>query len=70
MANADDVVVEESGAPVLLVVRLKVAGDKLTEVELVATRSFGEGLGFNIDGLRAPSEVNYAPRPETAFDPR
>jgi hypothetical protein len=30
-----DVVVEESGVPVLLVVRLKVAADKLTEVELV-----------------------------------
>ncbi len=60
-----DVVVEESGAPVLLVVRLKVAGDKLTEVELVATRSAAEGLIFNIDGLSAPSEVmNYAPRPE------
>jgi hypothetical protein len=60
-----DVVVEESGAPVLLVVRLKVAGDKLTEVELVATRSVAEGLSFNIDGLSAPTEVmNYAPRPE------
>ena len=60
-----DVVVEESGPPVLLVVRLKVAGDKLTEVELVATRSVAEGLSFNIDGLSAPSEaMNYAPRPE------
>jgi hypothetical protein len=60
-----DVVVEESGAPVLLVVRLKVVGDKLTEVELVATRSAAEGLIFNIDGLSAPSEaMNYAPRPE------
>jgi hypothetical protein len=60
-----DVVVEESGAPVLLVVRLRVVGDKLTEVELVATRSSTEGLIFNIDGLSAPSEVmNYAPRPE------
>jgi hypothetical protein len=60
-----DVVVEESGAPVLLVVRLKVVGDKLTEVELVATRSVAEGLIFNIDGLSAPSEgMNYAPRPE------
>jgi len=60
-----DVVVEESGAPVLLVVRLKVVGDKLTEIELVATRSTAEGLIFNIDGLSAPSEVmNYAPRPE------
>ena len=60
-----DVVVEESGAPALLVVRLKVAADKLTEVELVATRSSAEGLIFNIDGLSAPSEVmNYAPRPD------
>ena len=37
MAGAH-VVVEESGAPVLLVVRLKVVADKLTEIELVATR--------------------------------
>jgi hypothetical protein len=60
-----DVVVEESGAPVLLVVRLKVVGDNLTEIELVATRSAAEGLIFNIDGLSAPSEaMNYAPGPE------
>src|SRR5215467_6159304 len=60
-----DVVAEESGAPVLLVVRLKVVADKLTELELVATRSRAEGLIFNIDGLSAPSAVmNYAPRPE------
>jgi hypothetical protein len=59
------VVVEESGAPVLLVVRLKVAADKLTEIELVATRSRAEGLIFNIDGLSAAGAVtNYAPRPE------
>ena len=59
------VVVEESGSPVLLVVRLKVVADKLTEAELVATRSSAEGLIFNIDGLSAASEVtNYAPRPE------
>jgi hypothetical protein len=58
------VMVEETGAPVLLVVRLKVVADKLTEIELVATRSRAEGLIFNIDGLSAPSAVmNYAPRP-------
>jgi hypothetical protein len=58
------VVVEETGAPVLLVVRLKVAAGKLTEVERVATRSRAEGLIFNIDGLSAASSVmNYAPRP-------
>ena len=60
-----DVIVEETGAPVMLVVRLKVIADKITELELVATRSRAEGLIFNIDGLGAPSaEMNYAPRPE------
>lgn len=64
MATAASVV-EESGAPVLLVVRLKVVDRKITEMEMVATRSRSEGLIFNIDGLAAPSEVmNYAPRPE------
>jgi hypothetical protein len=62
---AAQVMVEETGAPVMLVVRLKVAADKLTEIELVATRSRAEGLIFNIDGLSAPSAMmNYAPRPE------
>jgi hypothetical protein len=60
-----DVMVEETGAPVMLVVRLKVLADKITEIELVATRGRAEGLIFNIDGLSAPSAVmNYAPRPE------
>jgi hypothetical protein len=64
MAGAD-VVVEESGAPTLLVVRLKVVDQKIAEIETVATRGRTEGLIFNIDGLSAPSEVmNYAPRPE------
>ncbi|MEP7310776.1 MAG: hypothetical protein ABJA98_35205 [Acidobacteriota bacterium] len=58
------VIVEETGAPVLLVVRLKVVADKLTEIELVATRGRAEGLIFNIDGLSAPSAgMNYAPHP-------
>jgi hypothetical protein len=61
------VVVEEAGAPVLLVVRLKVVDDKLTEIELVATRDRAEGLIFNIDGLSAPSAVmNYAPVPRSS----
>ena len=60
-----DVVVEEVGAPVLLVVRLKVVDRAITEIETVATRSRSEGLIFNIDGLSAPSEgMNYVPRPE------
>lgn len=59
------VVVEEVGAPVLLVVRLKVTDGAIAEIETVATRSRSDGLIFNIDGLSAPSEgMNYAPRPE------
>ncbi len=64
MAGAT-IVVEEVGAPVLLVVRLKVADDRIAEIETVATRSRTDGLIFNIDGLSTPSEVmNFAPRPE------
>ena len=60
-----EVIVEETGAPVLLVVRMKVVADKIAELELVATRGRAEGLIFNIDGLSAPSAgMNYAPRPE------
>ena len=57
------VMVEESGAPIMLVVRLKVVDNKLTEIELVPTRSRADGLIFNLDGLKAASAVmNYAPR--------
>lgn len=59
------VVVEEVGAPVLLVVRLKIVDERITEVETVATRSRADGLIFNIDGLSVPTEaMNYAPRRE------
>jgi len=61
------VMVEESGAPVILVVRLKLDGDqKLSELELVTTRSRADGLLFNIDGWSgAPSHaMNYVPRPD------
>jgi hypothetical protein len=59
------IVVEENGAPVLLVARLKVIDGAITEIETVATRSRSEGLIFNIDGLSAASEqMSYAPRSE------
>jgi hypothetical protein len=58
-------VFEESGAPALLVVRIKVVNDKITELETVTTRSRADGAIFNIDGLDRPSEVmSYVPRPE------
>jgi len=61
---AAQVVVEEGEAPVMLVVRVKVVGDALTEIELVATRNSQEGLIFNLENLSAPSAVmSYAPRP-------
>lgn len=58
-----DVVVEESGAPVLLVVRLKIESEKITELETVATRSRADGAIFRIDGLEnTTAEMNYAPK--------
>ena len=58
------VVVEESGAPVILIVRTKVEGDRISELELVAARSRAEGLSFTIDTLNAASEeMSYVPRP-------
>jgi hypothetical protein len=58
-----DVVVEESGAPILLVVRMKVQNEKITELETVASRSRADGAIFAIDGLESTTEVmNYAPK--------
>jgi hypothetical protein len=59
--------VEESGAPILLVVRVKVDGEaKLSEIELVATRSRADGMIYAIDAYSgAPAkEMNFVPRPE------
>jgi len=61
------VMAEEAGAPIILVVRVKVDGEqKLSELELVATRSRADGLLFNIDGWSgAPSRaMSHAPRPD------
>jgi len=59
------VMVEESGAPILLVVRAKVVGEKLSELELVATRSRADGMIFNIDAYSgAPSKaMSLVPHP-------
>jgi hypothetical protein len=58
-----DVVVEEGGAPVMLVVRLKINGEKITEIETLATRSKADGTLFRIDGVESTTAaMNYAPR--------
>ena len=61
------VMVEESGAPILLVVRVKLDGaQKLSELELVTTRSRTDGMIYNIDAYSgAPAEgMNLPPSPE------
>ncbi|WP_305097070.1 hypothetical protein [Croceibacterium aestuarii] len=59
--------VEESGAPILLVVRVRIDGDnKIDELELVATRSRADGMIYNIDAYSgAPAEgMALPPRPD------
>lgn len=59
---ASQVVVEEAGMPVMLMLRLKVAGGKITEVEAQTTRSRAEGAIFNIDALQtAGKTMNMVP---------
>lgn len=60
------VMVEEAGAPIILVVRVKVDGeDRLTELEFVTTRSRADGMIFTIDTYSgAPAKaMNIAPKP-------
>ncbi len=48
------VVVDEGNSPVLLALRLKVAGNQISEVETLVTRSQKEGALFNIANLQTP----------------
>jgi len=60
------VMVEEAGAPIILVVRAKVDGDqRLNELELVTTRSRADGMIFAIDAYSgaAAKAMNIAPAP-------
>jgi hypothetical protein len=59
--------VEESGAPILLVVRVKLdPAQNISELELVTTRSRADGMIYNIDAYSgAPAEgMNLPPRPD------
>jgi len=59
---ASQVVVEEAGMPVMLMLRLKVADKKIVEVETQTTRSRAEGAIFSIDALQtAGKTMNLAP---------
>ncbi|MGA2882693.1 MAG: hypothetical protein ABSG13_27395 [Bryobacteraceae bacterium] len=52
---ASQVIIEEAGAPVMLMLRLKISRGKISEVESQVTRSKTEGSLFNIEALRSPS---------------
>jgi hypothetical protein len=59
------VMVEEAGAPIMLVVRAKVDGEqKISELELVTTRSRADGMIFSIDTYSgaAAKPMNLAPK--------
>jgi hypothetical protein len=59
------VILEESGTPTLLVLRLKIADEQITEIETVTTRSRAEGVLLNLDNLdMATAKMQYVPRPE------
>jgi hypothetical protein len=51
------VIVEEAGSPVMLLVRLKVAGGQITEIETQVTRNRDDGRIFNIDAIKTPSKA-------------
>jgi len=58
---AAQVVVEEAGHPVMLMLRLKIAGGKIAEVETQVTRSQKEGAIFAVDALESPNAAMVAP---------
>jgi len=61
---ASQVIVEESGMPVMLMLRLKVADKKITEVETQVTRTRAEGAIFNIGNIKTVSKnMNLTPEP-------
>ncbi len=59
---ASQVIVEESGMPVMLMLRLKVADKKITEVETQVTRTRSDGGLFNIGNIKTVSKtMNLTP---------
>ena len=54
---ATQAIVEESGSPVMLMLRLKIVDQKITEVETQVTRSKAEGSIFDVEALQTPSKA-------------
>jgi hypothetical protein len=59
---ASHVIVEETGNPVMLALRLKIADKKITEIETMVTRNRTEGAIFNVAALQMPkAAMNVTP---------
>jgi hypothetical protein len=54
---ASQVIVEAAGSPAFLVLRLRVAGKKITEIETMVTRTQKEGALFKPDALQAADKT-------------
>ena len=64
------VIVEESGMPLMLALRLKVDNKKISEVETLVTRNREQGAIFNIDGLQTPKQAMNMPLTAAQRTPR
>jgi len=51
------VVVEEGNSPALFTVRLKIADQKISEIETMVVRTQAEGMIFQIDAIQTPSKA-------------
>jgi hypothetical protein len=67
---ASQVVVEEGGMPALLVLRLKVANNRITEIETQVTRKQSEGALFAIDALQTTGPVMSSVPEKSQLMPR
>jgi hypothetical protein len=54
---ASQVVVEESGSPAMLMLRLKIVDRKITEIETQVTRNQKDGAIFEVKSLQTPNKV-------------
>jgi hypothetical protein len=55
--SASLVVLEEGSSPVLFTLRLKIADQKISEIETMVVRSQAEGMIFAVDAIRTPSKA-------------
>src|SRR5262252_5477715 len=59
---ASHVIVESNGNPIMLAVRLKIANNKIAEVETMVTRNRADGAIFSPENLKAPqAAMNVVP---------